>query len=233
MIDLFYKTILTVLNENQRGKTSPLDFNLNVNQAIQIINNDLFSEFRKLNYKKSKFQATSNYGDEASNMKQAIEHYITEKSVDLVKKEGQEIFNFIITPKDYLLVNSIFSGDNELSKTDTLQFKKLIKSKRMKPNLCSAIYSIKDGGIEVFPEIKKVDLVYFRKPKFAKWTYRLVDNVETFDPSKKDFQDLDIHPMLMSKLFVETLFLCGLNIRDENIHQYIQMMKQEEIQNSQ
>lgn len=233
MIDLFYKSILTALNENQRGKTSPLDFNFNVNQAVKKIVDNLFADFSKLNSKKSKFQSTSNYGDQAFNLKQAIEHYITEKNVSLVKKDGQESFNVIVPPKDYMLVNSIFSGDNEFSHTDALQFNKLKRSGRMKPNLCSAIYTIKDGGIEVFPEVEKVDLVYFRKPKFAKWTFRLIKDVETFDPSQKDFQDLDIHPMLLSKLFVETLLLCGLNLRDQDVGQYIQMMKQEEIQNSQ
>lgn len=233
MLDLFYKTVLTVLNKNQRGKIRPLDFNKNVNQGTQKVYGDLFAQFKKLNLRKAKYQSTTNYGDEAGYVKQAMEHYISEQQIALTSMKEGDPTNIVKYPKDYMLVNSIFSGDSEFQKTDASVFNKLIRSKRMKPSVCSPIFSIKDRGIQVAPPVEYVDFVYFRKPKLAKWTYRFHNGVEMFDPSKADYQDLDIHPLMLDKLFIETLFLCGVNLRDREIHEYIQMMKSEEIQSSQ
>lgn len=225
--------VLVALNKNQRGKISPLEFNMNLNQAIQKVYTDLFTEFKKLDFKKSRLQSTANYGDEAGYIKQAIEYYIFEKRIKLRPSDDAVGPNIIDYPKDYMLVNSIFSEDNEFSKTDLNQFNMLKRSSRMKPSKCSAIYAIKNGLIEVIPETESVDFVYLRKPKLAKWTFRIHNGVELYDPSLKDFQDIDIHPLMIDRLFISTLSICGLNLREREVHEYIQMMKQEEIQNSQ
>ena len=85
------------------------------------------------------------------------------------------------------------------------------------------------GELKVFPELTTVDVTYFREPKMPKWTYRIVNGKESFDQSQPDYQDLDIHPIMYHKLFVDTLGLLGLNIRDEFASQYVAQMKQEEM----
>ena len=65
MINQFYISVQDVLNKNQMGKISPSEFNSFVNDRINKIQRNLFADFRKLSYRNSKFQATSNYGNES------------------------------------------------------------------------------------------------------------------------------------------------------------------------
>lgn len=220
MINAMYQTVLTVLNENQMGKVAPVEFNHILGEAVQKNYAELFGEFRKLNYKKSRFQDTSNYGNEAYITKQAQEYYIAEKQVVV---EGGDV----LLPNDYHLVNSIFDETAEYEKTDLLVFNKLKRIGRMQPTSCAPIFTYHDGSIRIFPYKDKVELTYYRKAKMPKWTYRIIGGAETFDPDKPDFQDIDMHPLMLHQLFVDVLSLCGLNIQHEMALQYSTQMKQE------
>lgn len=230
MINQFYISVNDVLNKNQMGKISPSEFNSFVTDGINKIQNNLFADFRKLSYKNSKFQSTQNYGNEAFHLQQAIEHWVQTESVD-VNSEG-----YIVLPEDYYADNAVFGEESEYTKVDYSDFVRLSKSGRMKPTNCNAIHSITNGSIKVNPipkNNKKLDLIYYRKAKPAKWTYDIDDDDIIFNPSANDFQDLDIHPMLLDKLFTDVLFRCGVNLREADIKDYITLMKQEEVINKQ
>lgn len=229
MIDTLYKTVQTVLNKNQRGKIPPADFNNIAKEALNAVYTELFADFRKSNFKKSRLQDTPNYGSEAFNLKQAIEHWVEEKEFTIDEE------NKIQLTSDIYALNSVFDSSVEYYKTDLLQFNRLIRSGRMKPTECSPIYTMFDSAIKVapVPEDNKVDLTYYRIAKAPKWTFRIVGDAEMFNPDAADYQDLDIHPMLLHRLFVEVLSLSGLNLREQEIAQAVAQMKQIEITNEQ
>ena len=89
MINSFKQFIELALNKNQMGKPSPSEFNHAVAQSIQKNYSNMFAELRKLNYRKSRFQDTPNYGNEAEYIKQAQEYYIKEESVPLTDGKAQ------------------------------------------------------------------------------------------------------------------------------------------------
>ena len=65
MLNTFKNFIELALNKNQMGKPSPSEFNHAVAESLLKNYSALFSDFRKLNYKKSRFQDTANYGNES------------------------------------------------------------------------------------------------------------------------------------------------------------------------
>lgn len=226
MINSFKNFVEMALNKNQMGKPSPSEFNSALAEAELKNYTELFADFRKLNYRKSRFQDTPNYGAEAQYVKQAMEWYIKEKPVDL---SGESV----VIPKDLFAVNSMFSEKTEVEKVDLVEFNSLKRRNRNKPSLCSPIFTYNDGVLKVFPEHAEVSMVYFRKLKMPKWTYRVINGVETFDMDATDYQDLDVHPIMYHKVFVDTLQLLGLNIKEEFALQYVNQMKQEEMVNQQ
>ncbi|MGK6342852.1 hypothetical protein ACMGDK_11470 [Chryseobacterium sp. DT-3] len=230
MINTLYQTLLTVLNKNQMGKISPSEFNSMANQAIQAIYAEVFSDFRKLNYRNSRLQSTPNYGNESFNIKQVIEYWVAKPINITLDEEGYSMF-----PEDLFLLNGVFDADNEYYKKDLNQFEKLIRSKRLKPTKCLPIYCIYGSSFKAYPvnENKQVRINYFRKAKVPKWTYTIIQGKEMFNPDATDYSDLDIHPLLLHRLFVEVLFLAGLNLREPDIAQYVAQMKQQELINEQ
>jgi len=228
MIDTLYKTVLNVSNKNQRGKITPSEFNNLTNQSIKAIYSELFSDFRKLNARSNRLQDSPNYGKEAFNLKQAIEYYVKDV-VTTVSKDRLKL------PADFYAVNSLFGDDAEYQKTDLVQFNRLKSSGRMKPTSSAPIYSLNGGELKIAPAVdnKRLNLVYYRTPKAPKWTYVIVGGTEMFNPDAPDYQDLDIHPMLLHRLFVEIMSLIGINLRDEYISQAVAQMKQVEVMNEQ
>ena len=222
MINSFKQFIELALNKNQMGKPSPSEFNHAVAQSIQKNYSNMFADLRKLNYRKSRFQDTPNYGNEAEYIKQAQEYYIKEESVPLTAGKAQ-------MPDDFYLLNTVYSDKSEVEKNDLRIFNTLKRNPKLQPTTCSPICTYNDGELKVFPLLTTVDVTYFREPKMPKWTYRIIGGKESFDQSQPDYQDLDIHPIMYDKLFVDTLGLLGLNIRDEFASQYVAQMKQEEM----
>ena len=222
MINSFKQFIELALNKNQMGKPSPSEFNHAVAQSIQKNYSNMFADLRKLNYRKSRFQDTPNYGNEAEYIKQAQEYYIKEETLPLTDGKAQ-------MPEDFYLFNTVYSDKAEVEKNDLRIFNTLKRNPKLQPTTCSPICTYNDGELKVFPLLTTVDVTYFREPKMPKWTYRIIGGKESFDQSQPDYQDLDIHPIMYDKLFVDTLGLLGLNIRDEFASQYVAQMKQEEM----
>lgn len=222
MINSFKNFIELALNKNQMGKPSPSEFNHAVAESQLKNFSEMFADLRKMNYRKSRFQDTPNYGNEAEYIKQAQEYYIKEQTLPLTNGKAQ-------MPDDFYLLNSVYSDKAEVEKNDLRVFNALKRNISIKPTTCSPICTYNDGELKVFPLLESVDVTYFREPKMSKWTYRIVNGKESFDQSQPDFQDLDIHPVMYHKLFVDTLGLLGLNIRDEFASQYVAQMKQEEM----
>ena len=229
MINLLKQALEVALNHKQMGKLSPSDFNVLVNQKILAIQMNLFSEFRKLNYKKMRYQDTPNYGDEAKYLKQAQEYYVKEKDItfNLAK------CNIATQVDDYLLFNDLFTNNARIDKVDLAQFNSISRLPEFRATTCMPICTVNDGVIKVSPSLTNASLVYFRKPKTAKYTYEIVGETEVFNPSKSDFQDIDIHPIMLEALYIEMLLHYGINLKDEYAVQGVNVLKQQEQINNQ
>lgn len=227
MINLVFKTVLAALNKNQMGKISPSEFNTFLSEVLNKIYSELFADYRKLAFRKMKFQDSAGYGNETFNLKQAIEFYISSKEI-VADTSG----NYTL-PENIMLMSSIFDENILYEKTDKSTFEVLKRSKKMKPTSCSPIYTLNDGSIKVFPPKDKIEVNYFRKIKEPKWTYIVANGIEMYNPDAQDFQDIDMHPMMLSRIFNDVLSLCGLNLQAQQVQEYVNLMKQESMINKQ
>lgn len=208
------------------GKISPSEYNASLYSSLMKIYLELFSDFRKLNYRKMRFQDSSGYGNEAFNIKQILEYFVHEKDITTSGRE-------FLLDDDIYFVASIFDDDVEYEKSDLSIFKALSRSKKMAPTECSPIYTVNDRILKSQPFKSTLNITYFRKLKQPKWTYVIANGVEMFNPDASDFQDIDMHPMMLSRIFVEVLGICGLNLQIDQVEQYVNAMKQESMVNKQ
>lgn len=173
-----------------------------------------------------KFQKRyTNYGDEAQYLKQAQEYYITENVITFNEAKCT-ISNQV---SDYFLFNSMYSDKANIDKVDLLQFNQIDKLPDFSTTTCTPICTLNNGIINVSPsDIINATLVYFRTPKQAKYTFDVVGEIEVFNPSKADFQDVDIHPIMFEALYIEMLSDYSINLKDEFAIQGATLLKQEE-----
>ena len=225
MIIALKDTLDAVLNHKQMNKLSTDEYNAILPQVVGNIQSTLFSEFRKLNYRKMRFQDTPNYGNEALYLKQAIEYYIKEYQITLTdsKADLSQVLN------DYMLINSVFTKKTECEKTDLVIFNKLNRIAKTNPTGCMPIYTLNGTTIKVSPETDKVDVAYYRKAKTPKLTSVIVGETEVFDDTAQDFQDIDMHPIMLQAIFIELLAYHGVNLQDQFALQMSERLKQEEM----
>lgn len=226
MIIALKNTIDVVLNHNQLGKITVLEFNSALSEIVPNIQSSLFPGFRKLNYRKMRFQSTPNYGDESFFMEQAMEYYVNEK--DILSAGGK--VNVTEAIDDLFLIKDVFTETAKAEKLILTEFNTISKLKRFTPSVCSPVYTLNGGTMKIAPEPadKKLNVVYFRKIKAPKLTYNIVAGQEVFNPSAADFQDIDVHPIMYHAVFIELLLYFGLNLKEEYAIQLAQQMKQEE-----
>lgn len=230
MINLLYDAVQIATNHKQMGKISPSDFNKLVNKNILGLFTQVFSNSRKLHYRKMKFQDTPNYGDEAQYVRQAQEYYITEKAITF----NDAKCTIASQVSDYFLYNDLYTNKAKVDKVDLTQFNQISKLPDFSATSCTPICTLNGGIIKVSPsDIVNATLVYFRKPKQAKYTFDVVGEREVFNPSKADFQDVDIHPVMFEALYIEMLSDYGINLKDEFAIQGATLLKQEEQANKQ
>ena len=84
MINEFYSTVLSVLNHKQMGKITPNELNSMLSQVLNKNYSELFSDFRNSTAKKAKLRDSTNYANENFNLKQVIEFYVKEETIELV-----------------------------------------------------------------------------------------------------------------------------------------------------
>lgn len=173
-----------------------------------------------------RFQDTSGYGNEVFNLKQVLEYYIEESTVEFINGS-------VVMPTDLNLIGSIFNDDVEYDKVDKKIFNTLKRSSKFAPTDCSPIYTFNNLELKLLPVKDKVDITYFRKLKQPKWTYKIMNGVEMFNPDAADFQDIDMHDLMLPNLFMDVLAICGLNLQMDQVQNYVNMLKQEAMVNKQ
>lgn len=225
-IDRLYTLINVLLNKDQRGKITVLEFNSIVGNAQLKVISELFSVFKKTSYRELRMQLANNYGNDAFTQKQLIEFYVTSKEININGGKAQ-------LPPDVLYVESVFDSDNEYEKVELKTFNSLSRTKRMRPSQCLPVFTLNNNEIRISSNKTSVELDYIRKTKTPKYTFQIVQGIEMFNPSASDFQDIDIPEALFTQLLTEVLSMAGLNVREQEVEAFANGLKQEEMYNNQ
>jgi hypothetical protein len=92
------------------------------------------------------------------------------------------------------------------------------------PTIKYPIYIRKGNSIQVAPAsiVDKVTIWYLRNPLIANWTYQVVNGAELFDPSKRDFRDIDLHPSEENTIVLMILLRFGINLKEQDLQAIVQ-----------
>jgi len=212
-VDTVYKTVLLILNKEQRGYMTPDEFN-KIGSQVQ---REIFEKyFEDLNQQVRVPQTDMEYSDRVA---------ITDEKIAEFKKEATASGTNPFTLPDtlYRLGSVTYEETNklpvELQRIGRAEFYNIRKSPLTAPTKKHPIYLYEDNQLIVYPEISSgVKVQYVEKPIDIVWAYTL-GSVGQFLFDQNSATDFKLHNSEQTELVLNILLYAGIVIRDPQIVQ--------------
>jgi len=239
-VNTVYRTVLLILNKEQRGYMTPDEFNKTATQ-VQL---DIFEKyFDDLNQQLRVMQTDTDYADRQMNIDEKIaifktfgecnytpQGYFTLPTVDYYGN----------TVEFYRLGTAVYNEEVELQRLDRNDFYYVEKSGLTRASLQFPTYLYENELLFVRPRTitDRVTVNYVRKPLPVRWGYetgpqgQYVYNSTAYEPALNPTgsTQFELHPSEQSEVVIKILMYAGIIIRDPQI---VQAAAQEAAMNEQ
>jgi len=219
-VDTVYKTVLLILNKEQRGYMTPDEFN-KIGQQVQL---EIFEKyFEDLNQIVRAPQTDADYADRLSYLEEKLSGFEKLGVDESVTGTG----TISLTNLNVHRLNTVTYNDIELQKVGRKEYYNIIKSPLTKPTLLHPIYlqegnSLKiepAGNTDVTKNVNKVDISYISKPSDIEWAFTVDPNLDIFVYDEDEATDFDLHSSEQVEVILRILAYAGIVIRDPQIVQ--------------
>lgn len=239
MINQVYTTVLAILNKDNRGYVSPIEFNLYSELAQMAIFEELFHKYSKAISKQNVRMYHSEFSDIPKHIREAFDIFISEDYLSL--DIPTSLYNYTVNDfykgvkLELAPSGAQFYNRIEVEEVSKLEITKLLNNNLITPTLEYPVYVGINGKYRIFPIDNPIKVVgtYIRKPKTPKWTYLNVGNNPLFNASATDYQDFELPEQFFSDLVIKILGYCGVEIRENDVVQIAQAMETASINNEQ
>lgn len=212
-VDTVYKTVLLILNKEQRGYMTPDEFN-KIGSQVQ---REIFEKyFEDLNQQVRVPQTDMEYSNRVA---------ITDEKIAEFKKEATATGTNPFTLPDtlYRLGSVTYEETNklpvEIQRIGRAEFYNIRKSPLTAPTKKQPIYLYEDNQLIVYPEISSgVKVQYVEKPIDIVWAFTL-GSVGQFLFDQNSATDFKLHNSEQTELVLNILLYAGIVIRDPQIVQ--------------
>lgn len=227
MIDLVYKTLLTIINKENQGYVSPTEFNILANNVQMEIFRNYFEDSNKDKNRENRGLTNRGYANLDFNQRQMIQQFAESDTLTL----ATDRFNL---PTDLYFIedNGVISGDNEEYPNrviDEIERNQLgyTNLSLAAPSALYPVYERYNNYIIVSPiSIDEIKIKYLREPKMPNWTYFSVSSGDPlYNPADTDFQDFELHPSEFSNIVLKMLSYFGVNLREAEVVQIAETLK--------
>ena len=224
-VDAVYKTVLLILNQQQRGYMTPDEFN-KVGTQVQL---NIFERYADdLNQQYRMPQNDTNYANRVKNI---------EDNLQFFQKTGATTYvgpHFTLTPTDiYRLGSVIFNGTELTQYSQRSEVTQLLLSPLTKPTNDFPVYLYEQDLLYLYPTTIQagVTISYLKKPADIKWTYSVgAFGQFQYDENGAGAQGFELNVSEQTNVITRILAYAGVIINDPTI---IQVASQEIAQDEQ
>ena len=212
-VDTVYRTVLLIINKEQRGYITPDEFNKTAAQ-VQL---EIFNEyFDNLNQQIRIPDNDTEYADRVKNLQEKIAIFQT----DGVCPPIAGGFDIPAVTDFYKLGTVIYNDDKEVQYVQPNELLELNLSPITKPTKYWPIYTYKDFIIKVYPTTitTGITCTYIRKPANPVWNFTLGPNQQYIYDATSSVQ-FELHPIEQTNLITRILLYSGIVIEDPQIVQ--------------
>jgi hypothetical protein len=237
-VDTVYKTVLLILNKEQRGYLTPDEFNKTAAQVQLEIFNEYFED---LNQQIRVPGNDSEYSDRIKNLEEKIAVFQSEAPCTYSSGE------FLIAipgatpqPQLYKLGTVIYKDEKEVQYVQPNELLELNLSPLTKPSTYWPVYTLKgvdankNSIIKVYPTSidSGISCTYLRKPFNPIWDFSVTAPNFQYVFNSLTSTNFDLHPTEQTNLIIRILAYSGVIVRDPQIVQVASQQIQAENINS-
>lgn len=233
-VDTVYKTVLLILNKEQRGYVTPDEFN-KIGTQVQL---EIFEKyFEDLNQQLRVPQADSEYADRQKNI---------DNNISIFKTIGDCSYNaggYFMPPSNLHRIGTvIYKDEKELQRVQRNELLNINMSKLTKPTTTYPIYVYEDGSTTSLPRIyvypktitnsADISVTYVRKPQNVTWAYQQLgggtwtSGPYIYNPSSSTNFELDA--VEQTNVITNILLYMGIVINDPQVIQIAAQQAQAE-----
>lgn len=216
-VDIVYRTVLLIINKEQRGYITPDEFNKTATQ-VQL---EIFNEyFENLNQQIRVPDNDTEYADRIKNLQEKIAIFQTDGTCLPSVLPGADWFDIPAVTDFYKLGTVIYNDDKEVQYVQPNELLEINLSPITKPTKYWPIYTYKDFKIKVFPKTitTGITCTYIRKPANPVWNFILGTNQQYIYDDASSVQ-FELHPIEQTNLITKILLYSGIVIEDPQIVQ--------------
>ena len=250
-VNTVYRTVLLILNKEQRGYLTPDEFNKTATQVQLEIFNEYFED---LNQQLRVPGNDSEYSDRIKNLEQKIAIFQEEAPCNYITQTGTFAVTLptLTNPIEfYKLGTVIYKDEKEIQYVQPNELLELNLSPITKPSVYWPVYTLKGVDINKTPIIKVypttitgnnvLSCTYIRKPYDPLWNftvaspnYQYVFNPGIYDPinNPSGSTNFELHPTEQTNLIIRILLYSGVIVKDPQIVQQAAQQIQSETVNS-
>ena len=246
-VDTVYKTVLYILNKEQRGYITPDEFNkLGTQVQLEIFEN----YFEELNQQLRVGGNSSDYADRVKKLEEKTNRFFTSESLTVTQAAGEYWANASLTG----LGNAVHRLGNieyvehrdaaigideiplELEEANQADFSLARRSKLTRPNSMWPMFFIVDTWVRILPAnvtsgvppYKSYIINYIRKPAGPAWGYTVNGTTGAYMYNAGTSTDFEIDDTDQTDLILKILQYCGVIIRDPQIVQTATQIAQQD-----
>lgn len=221
-VNKVYRTVLSILNKEQRGYLTPDQFNRLARQSQLDLLEKSFYDYNRHLTRRNIQGINSEYGDIADNIQEKIDVFSRSKPITLTDGVYDTASDNI-----YKLVQVVSSDrDVQVEQVKKSELTYLNASKLTAPTSDYPVYYYQDRKINVSPaSLTSLTIDYIKTPEDPKWNYT-GSGTSAYTYTETGSQDFELHPSEEPNLITKILAYAGVIIKDPMV---IQMAQQQEV----
>ena len=241
-VDTVYKTVLYILNKEQRGYITPDEFN-RLGMQVQL---EIFEQyFEELNQQLRIPQTDSEYANRVKNLEEKIDIFKTFATSATAAPNNityvaavPPVPAYFSLPEDLHRLGTLIYNEKEIQGVNRNEYFLINKSPLTKPTESNPLYVLEGTGspsaapslIYVYPDsiVSGVDVYYVKTPTPPTWTYTVDATSGAYIYSSGTSTQFELHPSEQVNIILNILMYSGVIIRDPQVVQTAATMIQQD-----
>lgn len=233
-VDTVYKTVLSILNKEQRGYVTPSEFNKVAAQVQLEVFNSYFDDLSQLN---KSVQVDIDYANKIDLLDEKLAIFKTSSTFSGTYTGG--IFPLPLSVSE---LGTVIYNEIELQRVQRTELYNLNKSPYTAPSVSYPIYLYENGNLIVYPNTitSGISLNYVRKPVDPIWGFTVgtrgqyIYDSGNYVPGipSTGSRSFELHEKEQTTVILKILMYSGVIIQNPQIVQMAAQQVQEENANS-
>jgi hypothetical protein len=222
-VNTVYRTVLSLLNREQRGFLTPDQYNRYARMAQLDLLEKAFLDYNRYLTRKETGSINDEYANLAKLAKEKIDIFSTSSTLNFID-------GVALIPNNLYKCIMVSTGSRaiEVEEIQKSDLPIITSSKLTAPSVSYPIYYKQASSVYILPStITTATIDYVYKPNDPLWAFTTGSTYGDMQYSSANSIDFSLHDSEEVNLIAKILLLAGVTIKDPNV---VQIAKQEEVQ---